>query len=72
MIWLSPEDKNLLEILEQEISEDYLQKTWEQLLKFAPMPSGSPQERQAIKFLKAKLDEYNVSNQLIWYEGYVS
>lgn len=72
MIWLSAADKELLAELEREISIDNLQAHWEHLMTFTPMPSGSPQETQVILFLQAKLEEYGVSNQLLWYEGYLS
>jgi len=72
MIWLSPEDKQLLSDLEQDISIKRLQETWKQLINFAPMPSGSSQETQAILFLQEKLEEYGVPHQLLWYDGYLS
>jgi len=65
-------DKKLLGELEQEVSTDHLVVNWEQLMKFTPMPSGSPQEWQAVQFLQAKLEEYGVAHQVLWYEGYVS
>ncbi|MHA2032082.1 MAG: hypothetical protein ACW99Q_22145, partial [Candidatus Kariarchaeaceae archaeon] len=72
MIWLSPEDKQLLSDLEREVSIKKLQETWKQLINFAPMPSGSPQETQAILFLQEKLKEHGVPHQLLWYDGYLS
>lgn len=72
MIWLSSTDRKLLGDLEREVSTDHLQTNWEQVMTFTPMPSGSPQETQAILFLQTKLEEYGVSNQLLWYEGYLS
>ncbi|MFQ6125865.1 MAG: hypothetical protein ACE5R6_14855 [Candidatus Heimdallarchaeota archaeon] len=42
MIWLSSEDKDLLSLLVNDISIEALQRNWEKLMEFTPMPSGSP------------------------------
>jgi len=72
MIWLSPEDKDLLSLLVNEISTENLQRNWELFMEFTPLPSGSPQEEKAIQFLKGKLEEYGFSPVVFRYDAYLS
>lgn len=72
MIWLSSEDKDLLSLLVNEISTKDLQRNWEKLMEFTPMPSGSPQEEEAIQFLKEKLEAYGLSTVILRYNAYLS
>ncbi len=72
VIWLSPDDKELLQTFRNEISIDNLKKTWKQLMEFSPIPSGSLQEEQAIQYLKGKLEEFGLSPVILHYNAYLS
>jgi len=72
MIWLSPNDKELLSLLLNEISVENLQRTWEQFMNFTPIPSGSPNEEEAIQYLKEKLEEYSLNPDILRYNAYLS
>ena len=72
MIWLSPDDKELLSLLLNEISVGTLQKTWEQFMEFTPIPSGSAQEEEAIQYLKEKLEKYGLAPEILRYNAYLS
>lgn len=41
-------------------------------MEFTPIPSGSPQEMQAIQFLKSKLEEYGLHPKILRYDAYIS
>ena len=72
MIWLTEGDKHLLSEIEGEISEEELRQNWRRFMEFTPIPSGSPQEEEAIQFLKRKLEEYGLEPKVLRYDGYIS
>ncbi|MFQ6052774.1 MAG: M28 family peptidase [Candidatus Bathyarchaeia archaeon] len=72
MIWLTEEDRRLLEEMEAEISKGELRGNWERLMEFTPIPSGSPNEEAAIQFLKGKLEEYGLEPEVLRFDAYIS
>ncbi|RJS89286.1 M28 family peptidase [Candidatus Bathyarchaeota archaeon] len=72
MIWLSKEDRELLERLLEEISAEELERNWEKIMEFTPMPSGTPQEEAAIQWMKGKLEEYGLEPRVLRYPAYIS
>lgn len=72
MIWLTEEDRQLLAEMEGEISKEELQENWERFMEFTPTPSGSPQEEEAIQFLKRKLEDYGLYPQVLRFDAYIS
>ena len=72
MIWLTEEDERLLSEMEGEISREELLENWRRFMELTPIPSGSPQEEQAIQFLKGKLEEYGLDPQVLRYDAYIS
>ena len=72
MIWLTEEDERLLFEMEGEISREKLLENWRCFMEFTPIPSGSPQEEQAIQFLKSKLEEYGLHPKVLRYDAYIS
>ena len=72
MIWLSEEDKRILDEMLGEVSKEEMLRNWRRFMEFTPIPSGSPQEREAIGFIKERLEDYGLDPQLYWFYGYVS
>lgn len=72
MIWLTDEDKRLLADIEAEISKELLRENWELFMEHTPIHAGSEKERQAILFLKGKLEEYGLETEVLSFEGYIS
>jgi hypothetical protein len=72
MIWLTEEDERLLLEMEGEISQEKLLENWRRFMELTPIPSGSPQEEQAIQFLKSKLEEYGLHPKVLRYDAYIS
>lgn len=69
---LSDDDKEFVEELTGEVSGEELQENWEGFMEYTPIPSGSPQEEEAIQFLKGKLEEYGLEPEILRYEAYLS
>ena len=72
MIWLKDEDRQLLSEMEAEISKELMQENWERFMEHVPIHSGSPEEEEAIQFLKAKLEEYGLEPEVLRFEAYIS
>lgn len=72
MIWLTEDDRQLLAEMEGEISKEELQGNWERFMEFTPTPSGSPQEEEAIQFLKRQLEDYGLEPQVLRFDAYIS
>ena len=72
MIWLKDEDRQLLAEMEAEISKELMQENWERFMEHVPIHSGSPEEEEAIQFLKAKLEEYGLEPEVLRFEAYIS
>ena len=72
MIILTEETRKLLADLEKGIDKKWMQANWNSMTEFAPIHSGSPQEMQAIGFLKGKLEEYGLEPRLHMFEAYIS
>lgn len=72
MIWLSEEDERLIQEMMGEISKEEMLRNWEEFMEFTPIPSGSPQEQEAIRFIKAKLEGYGLEPQLYWFDAFIS
>jgi hypothetical protein len=72
MIWLSEEEERLLSEMLGEISKEELLGNWQAFMEFTPIPSGSPQEREAIEFIKRRLEEYGLEPRLHWFDAYIT
>lgn len=72
MIWLSKENEELLRKITEKVSADELQKQWEKVIEFAPMPSGTPQEEAAIQYMKNTLEDYGLTPEILRYYAYIS
>ena len=72
MILLADETKELIKKLEGEIEKSRIKKNWKELMKFTPIPSGSPQEEQAIKYMKKSLEESGLECKIHRFEAYIS
>ena len=72
MIILTDETRKLLADLEKGIDKKRMQANWDTLNTFAPIHSGSPQEMQAIEFLRDRLEEYGLEPRLHMFEAYIS
>jgi len=72
MIWLTDETRKLIEKMEKGIDKPGMQANWEDMMEFAPIHSGSPEEVQAIRFMQRKLEEYGLETRMHWFEAYLS
>jgi len=72
MIWLPEEDKKLIKQMEGEVSKKILQENFDDLMRYPPLHSGSPQEEQAIQCLRGKLEEYGLEPKILRYEAYIT
>jgi len=72
MIWLTEEDRELLKEMEAEISKEEMQINWEAFMELTPIHSGSEEEEDAFRFLKAKLEEYGLEPEMLRYDAYIS
>ncbi|MCJ7574463.1 hypothetical protein MUO93_09415, partial [Candidatus Bathyarchaeota archaeon] len=72
MIWLPEEDKKLIKQMEGEVSKQILQENFDDLMRYPPLHSGSPQEEQAIQCLRGKLEEYGLEPKVLRYEAYIT
>jgi len=72
MIWLTEEDRELLQEMTALISKEEMQANWEAFMELTPIHSGSEEEEEAFQFLKAKLEEYGLSPEMIRYDAYIS
>jgi hypothetical protein len=72
MILLADETKELIKKLEGEIKKSRIKKNWKELMEFTPIPSGSPQEEQAIKYMKKSLEESGLECKIHRFEAYIS
>jgi len=72
MIWLPEEDRKLIKQMESEVSEETLQGNFDDLMRYPPLHSGSPQEEQAIQCLRGKLEEYGLKPEILRYEAYIT
>jgi len=72
MIILTDETRKLIADLEKGVEKKRMQENWDRMAEFSPIHSGSPQEMQAILFLKARLEEYGLETRLHRFEAYIS
>ena len=72
MIWLPEEDRKLIKQMEGEVSKQVLQENFDDLMRYPPLHSGSPQEEQAIQCLRGKLEEYGLEPKVLRYEAYIT
>jgi len=72
MIWLTDETKELIKSLEAGIEKPRMQENWEEMMEIAPIHSGSPQEEQAIQYMKRRLEEYGLTCRIHRFEAYLS
>jgi hypothetical protein len=72
MIWLTEEDRELLKEMEAEVSKEEMQANWEAFMALTPIHSGSEEEEDAFRFLKAKLEEYGLEPEMLRYDAYIS
>jgi hypothetical protein len=72
MIWLTDETKMLINKLEAGIDKPHMQSNWKALMELAPIHSGSPQEEQAIQYMKNRLEEYGLECRIHRFEAYLS
>ena len=72
MILLTDEIEELIRELESEIDKSRMQKNWEELMQFTPIPSGSPQEEQAIQYMRTQLENYGLECKINRFEAYLS
>jgi hypothetical protein len=72
MIILTDETKRLIPDLEKGIDKKRMQTNWERMAEFSPIHSGSPQEMQAMGFIKERLEEYGLETRLHTFEAYIS
>jgi N-acetylated-alpha-linked acidic dipeptidase len=72
MIWITDETKRLISDLESGVDKILMQRNWDALMEIAPTHSGSPQEEQAIQFLKKRLEEYGLECRIHRFEAYLS
>ncbi len=72
MILLTDETKRLIKELEKGVDKGRMQANWEEMMEFAPMHAGSPEERQAIQFMKQKFEEYGLETRIHEFEAYLS
>ncbi|MBD3206297.1 M28 family peptidase [Candidatus Bathyarchaeota archaeon] len=72
MIMLNDETKELIRELESGIDKSRMKKDWEELMQFTPIPSGSPQEEQAIQYMRKKLEGYGLNCEIHRFEAYLS
>jgi len=72
MIWLTEETKRLVSDLEAGISKELMMKNWGNLIALSPLHSGSPEEEEAVQFLRSKLEEYGLEPRVLRFEAYIS
>jgi len=72
MIILTDETRRLIADLEKGIDKKRMQVNWERMAEFSPIHSGSPQETQAMEFIKERLEEYGLEPRLHAFEAYIS
>ena len=72
MIWITDGTKRLISDLESGVDKILMQRNWDALMEIAPTHSGSPQEEQAIQFLKKRLEEYGLECRIHRFEAYLS
>ena len=72
MILLTDETKKLIKELEKGIGKGRMQANWEEMMEFAPMHAGSPEEKQAIQFMKQRFEEYGLETRIHEFEAYLS
>jgi len=72
MIWLTEEDRELLKDMEAMISKEEMQANWEAFMELTPIHSGSEEEEEAFLLLKAKLEEYDLTPEMLRYDAYIS
>ena len=72
MIWLTEEDRDLLKDMEAMISKEEMQANWEAFMELTPIHSGSEEEEETFRFLKAKLEEYGLEPEMLRYDAYIS
>ena len=72
MIWLTDETQLLIKELEKGIDKPRMQRNWEEMMEIAPIHSGSPQEEQAVQYMKKRLEEYGLQCRIHRFEAYLS
>jgi len=72
MIWLTDEDIRLLKEMEAMISKPLMEENWARFMEIVPIHSGSPEEEDAIQFLKARLEEYGLEPEILRFDAYIS
>jgi hypothetical protein len=72
MIWLTDETKTLIKELEKGIDKSRMQVNWEEMMEIAPIHSGSPQEEEAIQYMKKRLEEYSLKCRIHRFDAYLS
>lgn len=76
MIWLSSDDRKLLDRFESEVSAEEMEKNWKNIMEFSKNPpymiAGSPEEEAAVQYMKKTLEEYGVSVKILRFPGYIS
>lgn len=72
MIWLTDETKKLIKKLENGINKKKMQANWEDMMKFAPIHSGSSEEEMAIQFMSKKFQECGLETKIHRFEAYIS
>ena len=72
MILLTDETQKLIKRLEAGVDKERMLANWEEMIKMAPFHSGSPEEEQAIQFLKEKFEEYGLECMIHRFDAYIS
>jgi hypothetical protein len=72
MIWLTNETKILIKELEAGIDKQSMQHNWDELMEFTPIHSGSPEEEQAILYMKKRLEAFGLECRIHRFEAYLS
>lgn len=72
MIWLTDETKKTIASLESGIDKSRMMRWWEEMMAFAPIHSGSPEEEKAIQYMKKRLEEKGLECRIHRFEAYLS
>jgi len=72
LIWLTDETQRLIKELEAGIDKPRMQRNWEEMMEIAPILSGSPEEEQAVQYMKKRLEEYGLECKIHRFEAYLS
>ena len=71
LLWISPDDRSLLDVLESEVLVNGMLKRMENIMEFSKempyMVAGSPGEEAAFQYMKGVLDGYDVPSRS-WFE----